>query len=342
MRPSPVGMQHPAPIIKLHKAEVQRLLDLNGNIHGTPNNVNCLKINSEKSPRRRFKNWIESIIVVHHSHTPFQLPNMSITTSTSPDRLIIILGSGPGIGVGVASFFASQTFNRVALLSRNATRLQQDAKSVVEAAKQARGVDVTVKTYPVDLADVTKLETVLQSVVQELGKPEVVVFNAARVAGGKFFQVKEEDVTGDFNVREITQSLKTANLTPSQLSTLALYTTARVLMPHIQELAQDPARKPAFLVTSGGLYKDPWHTYFSLSLSKASQHNLTISLSQAFSRRGVHVAAVVVHGLVKPESEFFSPKKIASVFWRLYQQGPKGDVEVWVTDGKDGKMPSSL
>jgi NAD(P)-dependent dehydrogenase (short-subunit alcohol dehydrogenase family) len=116
------------------------------------------------------------------------------------NRLIIVLGSGPGIGVGVASHFAAQSFNRVALLSRNASRLQQDAASVVAAAKQAHGA-VEVRTYPIDLTDGAKLEEVLRRVVRELGTPEVVVCNAARVAGGRFFEVREEDILGDFKVR---------------------------------------------------------------------------------------------------------------------------------------------
>jgi NAD(P)-dependent dehydrogenase (short-subunit alcohol dehydrogenase family) len=106
-------------------------------------------------------------------------------------------------------------------------------------------------------------------------------------------------------------------------------------MPHLSSLAGKAGRNPALLVTSGGLYKQPFHGYFSLSLSKAAQFSLTQSLAQVFSRQGVHVAAVVVHGLVKPESEHFSPRRIAGVFWDLYQQGPKGEREVWVTDGKE-------
>jgi hypothetical protein len=105
-------------------------------------------------------------------------------------------------------------------------------------------------------------------------------------------------------------------------------------MPDLVSLAEEPERKPAFLVTSGGLYKDAFAPYFSLSLSKASQHSLTMSLSQVFSKKGVLVSAVVVHGLVKPESEVFSPKKIAGVFWDLHQQGAGGEKEVWITDGK--------
>jgi NAD(P)-dependent dehydrogenase (short-subunit alcohol dehydrogenase family) len=72
-------------------------------------------------------------------------------------------------------------------------------------------------------------------------------------------------------------------------------------------------------------------------MAKAAQHSLTMSLAQEFSKKGVHVAAVVVHGLVKPESEFFSPKKIAEVFWGLYEEGKDGQREVWVQAPKEDK-----
>jgi NAD(P)-dependent dehydrogenase (short-subunit alcohol dehydrogenase family) len=124
--------------------------------------------------------------------------------------------------------------------------------------------------------------------------------------------------------------MRRAVLTQVQVSAVGLYTTAKWALPLQANLASDSTRKPSFLVTSGGLYKDPWAPYFSLSMAKAAQHSLTMSLSQEFSKKGVHVAAVVVHGLVKPESKYFSPKKIAEVFWGLYGEGKDGQKEVWV------------
>ncbi|KAF2437098.1 NAD(P)-binding protein [Tothia fuscella] len=230
----------------------------------------------------------------------------------SSDRLIIILGSGPGIGVGVASHFASKGFNKIALLSRNADRLKEDAMRV-ESTEGVKGI--TVKTYTVDLAESGSLVGVLDEVEKELGVPEVVVYNASLLGGSKFFEVEEE---------EVQKSL--------QISALSLYTTAKWAIPRLTKLAStDPIRKPSLLVTSGGLYKSPFAPYFSLSLAKAAQFSLTQSLAQQYSKEGVHVAAVVVHGLVKPESEYFSPRKIAEVFWKLYEEGAeKGKREVWV------------
>lgn len=83
-------------------------------------------------------------------------------------------------------------------------------------------------------------------------------------------------------------------------------------------------------MTSGGLYENPHHSYFSLSASKAAQHNLVLSLNQKYTEEGVHVAAVVVNGMVRPDDAVFSPKKIAEAYWKLYEEGAKGEKSVWI------------
>src|ERR1700722_7427585 len=115
-------------------------------------------------------------------------------------KLLVVLGSGPGIGVGVASHFASQNFDRVALISRNADRLKSDVAAVTAAATESKRSDVTVKPYAVDVSDTPSLEQVLRQVVEELGKPEVVVYNAAALRKGNFFKTTDEDVNTDFKV----------------------------------------------------------------------------------------------------------------------------------------------
>jgi len=117
--------------------------------------------------------------------------------STAENKLIVILGSGPGIGVGVASLFASRTFTKVALLSRNTERLREDAESVRKAASK----DAVIKTFSIDLADTKAIERVLSEVEKELGAPEVVVYNASNVSGSRFFAYGEEGVEKDFKVK---------------------------------------------------------------------------------------------------------------------------------------------
>ena len=113
------------------------------------------------------------------------------------DKLIVILGSGPGIGVGVASHFASQSFGRVALISRNAERLKEDAETV---KANSRRTGLQVKIYAVDVVDVLALEKTLKEVAHDLGPPEVIVYNAARLRQSKFGEVPARDLTEDFQV----------------------------------------------------------------------------------------------------------------------------------------------
>jgi len=117
-------------------------------------------------------------------------------SSSTPPRLIVVLGSGPGIGVHVAAHFVARSFTRVALISRNADRLKSDA----EAVRKLAANDVDVRTYVADMAVTVQVEAALNRIVQELGKPEVVLFNAAHLTKSALWEYKEEDMERDFKV----------------------------------------------------------------------------------------------------------------------------------------------
>lgn len=108
------------------------------------------------------------------------------------NKVLVILGSGPGLGVATDSLFASKGFD-VALLSRNAQRLEQDGATVRKANS-----DVKVKTYPVDVGDHVALSQVLESVVTDVGAPEVVYFNAANVEPSRIGEVSREYMLENF------------------------------------------------------------------------------------------------------------------------------------------------
>ena len=112
-------------------------------------------------------------------------------------KLLVIVGTGPGIGLSTATLFASKGFN-VALLSRNPDRLEEDVKKVGAAGKGR----VKVVSFPVDVSDYVALKKTLGEVEQHIGKPEVVVFNAARIAKTIIGETSEQDIIEDFKVSE--------------------------------------------------------------------------------------------------------------------------------------------
>ena len=115
------------------------------------------------------------------------------------NKLFVVVGSGPGIGVATASEFASNGFN-VALLSRNADRLQEDAAKVKKVSKE----NVIVQTYTADAGDHDALKKTLEKIHEAMGPPEAVLYNVARLAPHSIGEVDAEYLIDDFKVRSPT------------------------------------------------------------------------------------------------------------------------------------------
>ncbi len=113
-------------------------------------------------------------------------------------QILLIVGSGPGIGLSTAILFAARKFDKVALVSRDSVRIAEDRRKVLESTKAA-GRDVEVQTWNVDITDTTAYQKILQG-VNEFGNISCVIFNAARVGMSKLLEFKEEEIVKDFFV----------------------------------------------------------------------------------------------------------------------------------------------
>ncbi|GAB1216616.1 hypothetical protein ATERTT37_005832 [Aspergillus terreus] len=227
-------------------------------------------------------------------------------------RTLLLLGSGPGIGVAVASRFAQERFDHVALFARTQSQLQQD-KDAIQSAAQKVGRQVIVKTWRVDISDMDQLRAALEE-VESFGTLECVYFNPARVGESMFFDFPTEKIESDF-----------------QISVIALYVTAKWAMPLLLKTRENnPGAdyKPSILVTSSLLPVDPIPELFSLSLVKAAQANMVKSLEKTFKARGVHIGMVIVGGIVSPDASLLNPTNIAERAWDLFQRDELSDVTI--------------
>ena len=111
---------------------------------------------------------------------------------------LVIIGSGPGIGLSTATIFACNKFNTVVLISRDGTRIQQDRKTLLDSLSPFRSVEV--KTFSVDIANTKAFNEVL-SLVKKIEHISCVIFNAARVAPSQLLGYPEEELLLDFQVR---------------------------------------------------------------------------------------------------------------------------------------------
>ncbi|MGC4941479.1 SDR family NAD(P)-dependent oxidoreductase [Kribbella sp. DT2] len=189
---------------------------------------------------------------------------------------VVVIGAGPGIGQAVGRRFAREGMP-VALIARRRTEVDG------------------MLSLAADSTDEAALTAALDKVVGELGTPDVVVYNAAKIAA---------DRIGDPSLREH-QDAWAVNVGGA-------ITAAAHLAP--QMIANGGG---SFLITGGMPETKP--DYVSLSLGKAGVRALVSLLDQTYGADGLHAATVTVHGSVAPGTAF-DPDAIADEYWTLHQQ----------------------
>lgn len=199
----------------------------------------------------------------------------------------VIIGVGPGIGRAVTLRFAREGVP-VALLART------DA-AVRAVADEAAALGVPAVPMAVDCTDETALRGALDVAADELGAPDVVVYNAAII---------RPDAPGELSAAQL--------LDTWAVNVVGAYTAAGHVLPGMARRGSG-----TFLVTGG--MPEPKPAYVSLSLGKAGVRTLVELLDMAYGPSGVHVATVTVAGAVAPGTAF-DPDDIAEHYWRLHTQ----------------------
>jgi NAD(P)-dependent dehydrogenase (short-subunit alcohol dehydrogenase family) len=199
----------------------------------------------------------------------------------------VIIGAGPGIGRAVALRFAREGLP-VALVARTGATVRAAAEAV--AALGVRAVPLTA-----DSTDETALRAALDAAADELGPPDVVVYNAAII---------QADSLGELSA--------SAHQAAWAVNVVGALTTAAHVLPGMARRGGG-----SFIVTGG--MPEPKPRYVSLSLGKAGVRTLVAMLDQEYGPSGVHVATVTVAGAVAPGTAF-DADDIAEHYWRLHTQ----------------------
>jgi NAD(P)-dependent dehydrogenase (short-subunit alcohol dehydrogenase family) len=202
---------------------------------------------------------------------------------------LVVIGVGPGIGVSVARRFAREGFP-IGVIARS--------QGTVDAALAAVS-DSNVAAYgrTANAGDEVALVSALDELVEHLGVPDVVIYNAAII---------QFDSIGDLTAAQHLQAWA--------VNVVGAITTSARLLPAMAE------RGTGTFVITGGM-PIPIPEVVSLSLGKAGVRALATMLETKYTPSGVHVATVTVGGAVAPNSAF-DPDVIAEEYWRLHAQSP--------------------
>lgn len=214
------------------------------------------------------------------------------------EPVCVIIGVGPGTGAAVAERFSEAGY-RVVLGARNEEQLAEIALGLESAVVR-----------PVDASDPAALATMLESVEAELGRIDILVYNAS---GGGFKNLDDATV----------EDLETG----WRVTALGLFAAAKAVTPGMQ------ARGAGCIIVTGAtasLRGGP--NALPFAQAKAAQRSIAESLARQLGPQGIHVALVVIDGVInlkrtreampdKPDSFFLKPAEIAETYFRIATQG---------------------
>ena len=216
-----------------------------------------------------------------------------------------------GVGGAIAQRFASEGY-RVVLTTRNTANADGLQQAIVDRDQECTIVEL-------DLSSADSISLAFATIRESLGDPEVVVFNAGYLEGRDLPPEKEllEHMPLEF--------FETAQ----HIASRGPFLVAKEILPAMREQGRG-----SFLITNNaaGLRGRKRYTGQSLYYPRVMMRTFAQALTEEYSEHGVHVANIVVDGLIdspgtrslpmaiKNPDMIMNPEAIADAFFYLHGQ----------------------
>lgn len=210
----------------------------------------------------------------------------------------VVVGVGPGNGKAFAVRFVKAGYY-VALLARSKNLIADLAHELQNAS-----------AYECDVSNAVSIQNAFNNIQKDLGSVDVLIYNAGSGVWGTIEEIKPEDFESCWRV-----------------NTFGLMMASQQLIPTMKK------NKGKIIIIGATASKRGGIKTAAFSSAKGAQRNLAESMAKYLWPQGIHVALVVIDGIVdlpktrermpdKPDSFFIKPSDIAdTVFW-LVQQAP--------------------
>jgi NAD(P)-dependent dehydrogenase (short-subunit alcohol dehydrogenase family) len=218
-------------------------------------------------------------------------------------KVAAIVGVGPGLGRALALRFAGGGLG-VALVAR-----KEESLGPVQGELAAMGC--VSRPFACDAADEASVRETFARVREELGPPDVLVYNA-----------------GAFQMGGVLELVPSAFEHAWRVNCLGALLAARAALPDMIEAGRGT------LIFSGATASIRGSARFAgLAVGKFGLRALAQSMARELGPLGIHVAHVIIDGAIdtpRARSMFagrdphtmLAPKAIAETYWNLYAQDP--------------------
>ena len=182
----------------------------------------------------------------------------------------LVLGAGAGIGGTVATKFAAEGFHSCLCRRSDQEGLDKLVSNIEKAGGSATG-------YLINAIEESVLEDLIINIEKEIGPIEVLVYNLGAQTGMKLLH--------ETTLKEFEWGWRMADL--------GLFRVAKVLMPVMEERGSG-----TFLVTSATAAMRGNKNQHSHAAAMGGRRMLCQSLSAEFSIKGIHIAHIIIDGMV--------------------------------------------
>jgi NAD(P)-dependent dehydrogenase (short-subunit alcohol dehydrogenase family) len=209
----------------------------------------------------------------------------------------VVVGVGPGNGSALARRFAREGY-AVALLARTV----EATGALAETLEGARA-------FTCDVTDETSVRTTFDSIEREMGPVHTLVYNAGTGTWGTVEEITPATLEGAFRV-----------------NTMGLLVCAQQAIP-----AMKARREGNIIVIGSTASRRGVARTAAFAPAKAAQRSLVESMARHLWPQRVHVALIIVDGVVdlpkarafmrdKPDEFFIQPDAVAETAYRLTTQ----------------------
>jgi len=185
-------------------------------------------------------------------------------------KICLVLGAGAGIGGNIAMKFANEGYHSCLCRRSDQDGLDRMILNIEKKGGSASG-------YLINAIEENVLEDLIINIEKELGSIEVLVYNLGAQTGMKLLN--------ETTLKEFEWGWRMANL--------GLFRVAKVLMPLMEERGSG-----TFLVTSATAAMRGNKNQHSHAAAMGGRRMLCQTLNAEFATKGIHVAHIVVDGMV--------------------------------------------
>ncbi len=216
-------------------------------------------------------------------------------------KICAILGVGPGNGRSLARRFAGGGY-QVALCARTGDRVEEEARAIGGAA---RG-------YAMDVTDDRSVQEGFAAIARDQGPVDTLVYNAGNARWGDVDAIAAADLLPGFEVNAV-----------------GLVRAVQAVLPGMREAG----RGNVIVVGAGAALRGRPGT-LGFAAAKAAQRSVCQSLARQLGPEGIHVAFLVLDGVVdlestmermsdKPRDFFLAADGVAGAAFHLTEQDPR-------------------